>query len=126
MTSQQNLPPGMWKRGRVYYARFRAGGREIRRKLSTQLDVVRQVLNELRARADKADFGLVDNGCAWAELKKEFLGWARQAVRGHRKYEQDLAKFEQFFSISNVEQITPQLVVGFRSCASTKESRRGP
>ena len=73
MPRQKKLPAGMWKRGGVYYARFRKNGRLIRTRLSTSFDVACEALNDMRARADRADFRLIDNDFKSDELKKEFL-----------------------------------------------------
>jgi hypothetical protein len=63
----------MWKRGDAYYARLRAGGRLVRKRLSGDFEAACTVLNELKARADRADFNLVDNDYSWDDLKAEFL-----------------------------------------------------
>lgn len=114
MAKHTKLPDGMWVRGGVYYARFRANGREVRKRLSTNLRAATQMLNDLRARADKADFGLLDNACPWSELKTEFMRWARQSVRDPDNYEEDLAKFEEYTTVKTVSQITFELIYGFR------------
>jgi hypothetical protein len=44
-----------------YDCDFHAGGRRVRKYLSGNLEVARQLLNEFRARADRAEFGLLDN-----------------------------------------------------------------
>lgn len=115
MPRERKLPTGMWKRGRVYFARFRTGGREIRKRLSTDFRAACEMLNDLRARADKADFGLLDNDYPWAELQAEFLQWARQSVRHPQAYESDLEKFEEYCRVNLVREITPQLIVAFRA-----------
>jgi integrase len=116
MPRERKLPPGLWKRGRVYHARFRAGGMEIRKRLSTDFKAACELLNELRARADKADFGLLDNDYAWQSLKTEFLKWARQSLRPRvaEEYERDLKKFADYVNVRTVRQIDTQLIIGFR------------
>jgi len=114
MSRQRKLPPGMWQRGDVYYARFRANGRDVRKRLSSDFRVACELLRELRARADKADFGLVDNDYKWAALKEEFLKWAKQAVRDWKNYRQDLVKFEEYVTINSVREIDRPLIIGFR------------
>ena len=61
MARPRKLPDGMRLRGRVYHADFCAGGRRIRKRLSTNLKAATEILNDLRARADRADFNLLDN-----------------------------------------------------------------
>jgi integrase len=114
MGKQRKLPDGMWQRGKTYFARFRANGREVRKRLSTDFRVACELLRELRARADKADFGLVDNDYKWAALKEEFLKWAKQVVRDWKNYQQDLAKFEEYVAVNSVREIDRPLVIGFR------------
>ena len=114
MARQRILPEGMWQRGKTYFARFRANGREIRKRLSTDFRVACELLRDLRARADKADFGLIDNDYGWAALKAEFLGWAKQAIRDWTNYEQDLVKFEEYVGFKSVREIDQQLIFGFR------------
>lgn len=53
------LPTGMWLRGRTYYARFKKNGRLIRKRLSTDYRVACQMLNDLKARTDRADFEIL-------------------------------------------------------------------
>ncbi|HWE35274.1 MAG TPA: hypothetical protein VG406_01785 [Isosphaeraceae bacterium] len=79
MPRPPKLPEGIRRRGDVYYADFCAGGRRVRKRLSGNLEVARQLLNELRARADRADFGLLDNDYPLDELKEQFLKHCRQA-----------------------------------------------
>lgn len=114
MGRQRKLPDGMWQRGSAYYARFRANGRLVRKRLSTDFTVACELLNTLRARADKADFGQVDNDCPWSELKAEFLRWARQSIRRPRDYESDLARFEAFVTVRSIRQVTQALVLAYR------------
>lgn len=67
MARPRKLPAGMLLRGKTYHAQFRAGGRLVRKRLSADFTTACQLLNELRVRADKADFGQIDNDCSWAE-----------------------------------------------------------
>src|SRR5262245_40564533 len=114
MPRTAQLPPGLIKRGSVYYARFTHNGREIKKRLSSDLGVAKRALNDLRARADAGDFGLVSNDYPWAELKAEFLRWARQATRNAADYERDLKRFESYAKLQSVRQITAAYVDGYR------------
>ena len=55
MARPRKLPAGMWQRGNTYYARFRAGGRLVRERLSSDFKAAVTMLNDLRARADRAE-----------------------------------------------------------------------
>ncbi len=114
MPRKRVLPAGMWSRGQVYYARFRANGRLVRKRLSTDFDAACTLLNELRARADRADFGLSDNDYPYEALKAEFLKWARQSVRRPHEYEADLKRIEAYATVRQIRQIDEQYALGYR------------
>ncbi len=114
MPRKRQMPKGMWNRNGVYYARFRTDGRMICKRLSTDFDAACQLLNEVCARVDRADFGILDNDCPWSELKREFLAWARQSVRRPHEYESDLKRFESFSPIRSAQQIGQKHVIAFR------------
>ena len=77
MARTKKLPPGLWKRGNTYYARFSAGGRRVRKKLSSDYTVACQLLNDLWARTDRADWGFLDTDYPWPDLREMFMRWAR-------------------------------------------------
>jgi hypothetical protein len=81
MSRQRKLPDGMTTReGRKgYYADFTVGGRRVRDFLSTDFKAACQILNDLKARADKGDFALMDNNCALADLREKYVRHCRQA-----------------------------------------------
>ena len=114
MARTKKLPKGLWKRGNIYYARFRHGGRMVQKRLSSDLDVAKVALNDLRARADKGDLGIIDNDCPWTDLKERFLRWAKQAVRNPGDYKRDLERFEAYCRVQSVRQIDQDYVVGYR------------
>jgi integrase len=115
MGRKRKLPEGMWDRDGTYYARFRANGREVRKRLSSDYRAACEMLNDLKARADRADFNLLDNDYAWGALKDEFLKWKRQTSRVGDSYESDLKKVEEYSPIRSVRQITHEYVTGFRA-----------
>jgi integrase len=116
MPRQRKLPSGLSKRGTTYYARCRVGGRMIQKRLSTDFDTACTLLNELKARADRGDFGLLDNDCSWDELKAEFLRWARQSMKGKgaKQYESDLRRFESFLKVQSIRQLSPAVAMSYR------------
>jgi integrase len=81
MGRKRKLPEGMRERNGSYYADFYAGGRRVRKRLSTNLGAAKEILNDMRARADKADFNLLDNDYSLAELKDQFLRHCKQALK---------------------------------------------
>jgi integrase len=116
MARKQKLPDGMYQRGRAYYADFYAGGRRVRKRLSSNLDAARQILNDMRARADKADFGLLDNNFAVADLQEHFLKDCRQALRASSadRYAVCLANILPRLSASRVAQFAVARVLTYR------------
>src|SRR5262245_14210851 len=81
MSRPRKLPDGLRRRNGTYHADFCAGGRRIRKKLSRQLDVAIDLLHELQARADRSDFGLLDNDCQLSELKDQCLRHCGQSLK---------------------------------------------
>ena len=80
MPRKRKLPEGMYQRGRHYYADFYAGGRRVRKKLATDLDAAKSILIELRSRAERADFDLLDNDYPIDKLREQYLRHCRQAL----------------------------------------------
>jgi hypothetical protein len=72
MARTRKLPDGLRLRGRVYYADFCAKGKRVRKRLSSNLDAASEILNDLKARADKADFNLLDNDYPWQISRSNF------------------------------------------------------
>lgn len=81
MPKESELPEGMVKRGATYWADFRSGGRRFRKSLSKNLKTARQLLIEMRARTERADYGLLDNDFAVEDLRKQYLQHARQTLK---------------------------------------------
>jgi integrase len=83
MPRKRKLPDGMVTRpGRKgYYADFMAGGRRVQKKLGTDFDAAKSILHELRARAEKAEFGLLDNDYPLADLRDAYLKRCAQELR---------------------------------------------
>ena len=93
MARRRKMPTGMFQKpGRPgYWCDFRAAGRRIQRKLSNDFDAASRILNQLRARADQAEYGLLDNNCSIQELKVAYLRFVEQALpRSFGRYKQSL------------------------------------
>ena len=83
------------------------------------------MLDELKARVNKGDFGLLDNNYSWDDLKKQFLAWARQSIRSHADYARDIERFEGFDEPSNVKEITPERILNYRLWRLQQEGENG-
>lgn len=116
MGRKRKLPEGIRERGGAYYADFYAQGRRVRKRLSTQLDVATTLLHEMQARADKADFGILDNDYAISELKEKYLRQCRQTLkpRSVERYEVSMDTILARLGFSRVGQISVDAVLHYR------------
>lgn len=134
MAKKAKTPEGLWKRGQTYYSRIQFRGNRIIKRLSTNLEDAKRMLADLRHRYYRDDYGITDNNFPWSDLKKEFLAWAKQALRPavSAEYERDLRDFELFANPQTVRDITHGVAVSFREQqlaaggkARVKRRRRG-
>jgi integrase len=116
MPRKRKLPDGLRERNGAYYADFYAGGRRVRKRLSTQFDVAEQLLHELQARADRADFGLLDNDCPLAEIKAAFLKHCRQTLKPATaaRYERCLGNILAGLGVTRAAQVRSDGVLDYR------------
>ncbi len=118
MPGKRKLPAGMVRReGREgYYADFTIGGRRVRDFLSTDFKAACQVLNDLKARADKADFNLVDNGYPLADLRRQYVAHCTQALAASTVgcYEDWLDAILPALAVVKVSHLTIPAVLAYR------------
>lgn len=116
MPRQRKLPEGIKRRNGEYYCDFYSGGRRVRRRLSGDLDVAAQLLNELKARADRAEFGILDNDFPLADLKAKYLRHCRQALRPSTcyRYEVCLDAILPRIGANRVSQLTIDNAIRYR------------
>jgi integrase len=106
----------MYQRGRHYYADFYAGGRRVRKKLATDLDAAKDILVELRARAQKGDFGLLDNDYPLDKLREQYLRHCKQALgeASEGRYRQALDMILPRLPATRVSQVAVGIVLSYR------------
>jgi integrase len=116
MPRPRKLPEGMRVRNGEYHSDFYAGGRRVRKRLSGDFDVARQLLRELMARAERADFGLLDNDYPLADLQRQFLAHCRQALKPSSalRYRQRLANILGGLPAVRVSQVSIENVLAYR------------
>jgi integrase len=116
MSRPRKLPDGLKVRNGEYHCDFYAGGRRVRKRLSGDLGVATQLLNELRARADRADFGLLDNDYPLAELREQWLRHVKQAGKAstQARYVDGLDNILPRIGATRVCQVTLDNVLLFR------------
>ena len=109
------LPTGMVKRGDTYHACFRVNGRRIRKALSRNMRTAITLLSELRNRAERGDFGIIDNHYPWADLKQMFLRWAKSSISEWNQYRKDLERFERYSSVQSVAEVNAARIDAYRA-----------
>lgn len=116
MAKQAKLPQGMVKRGDVYHADFVAKGVRVCKRLSTDLGTAKEQLNALRVRADRAEYGLMDNNVLLSEIREQWLRHCRQTLRpaSVERYETNLDNIFNGLGVLRVSQITVDGVLTFR------------
>lgn len=124
MGRPRKLPPGMTKRGDVYYAKFRKDNRLIQKRLSPNYKAACEMLNDLRARVDKAGIGIIDNDYPWSDLKAEFLRWARQETTMADDYKRTLGYFEAYRPVTSIRHINHDFVFGFREWRAAQKKTK--
>lgn len=114
----------MWQRGRTYFARFRANGREVRKRLSTDFRVACELLRDLRARADKSDFGLIDNDYSLKDLRSQWLDYCDQVHRPRTvtRYRQNLNNLFGGISCTRVSQLSVDSIIAYRKDRLLKDA----
>ena len=118
MSKRSRLPDGMVERpGRDgYYADFQVGGRRVRRFLSTDFKAACQILNDQKARADKAEYGILDNAYPLEELKRHYLRHCRQCLEAStvRCYEGWLGTIMPALGVVKVSHLSVAGVLAYR------------
>jgi integrase len=116
MGRKRKLPEGMYQRGRHYYADFYAGGRRVRKKLATDLGAAKDILVELRSRANKADFDLLDNDYPLDKLREQYLRQCQQSLgeASELRYRQALDTILPRLPAKQVRQVTVALILTYR------------
>jgi integrase len=116
MARRRRLPEGIRERNGAYYADFYANGRRVRKRLSSQLDVAEELLHEAQARADRADFGLLDNDYPLSDLREQWLRHCHQVRKTAtvERYIDNLNNILPKLSANRVAQITINNVLLYR------------
>lgn len=113
--AKQKLPVGMVKRGRVYWADFVYKGTRYRRALAEDLDTAADILIELRAKARKTPYGMLDNDCQVDRIKDQWIRHLRQTKKPGtvQRYEYSLAAILPAMP-PKVDGITMEVVLAYR------------
>jgi integrase len=116
MARPKKLPDGVYLRGKVYYADFTVNGRRTRRRLSTELKAATDIYTQLKARADKGEYGLLDNDFPVSKLEELYLRHVRQSRRPATvsRYEHALKTILPKLAANKVTQIRSESVYRFR------------
>lgn len=114
---KRSLPSGMWDRNGVYWSRFRQNGRVVRTRLGTNYRVACDLLAELKARAVRGQYGVLDNGATLDEVQRAFLRVCDQTLRPGtcRRYRGRLATVRRGLPARFVREVKPAVVVDYRA-----------
>jgi len=130
MSKKRQLPDGMVQRpGRIgYYADFQVGGKRVRDFLSTDFGAAKEILNELKSRADKGDFGLQDNAVLLDDLRTKWLAACKQRLKAStvERYEECLDNILPALGVKRVSQVTVAGVVDYRTRRLAERTKRLP
>jgi YD repeat-containing protein len=99
-----------------FYADFRVGGRRIQKKLGTDFKAACQILIELKARAQKSEFGLLDNDYPLTALRDAYLKRCVQELRPNTvaAYRISIDKVLSSLGVHKVRQVTVDGILTFR------------
>jgi integrase len=116
MGRPRKLPDGIRLRGGVYHADFTKDGRRIRKRLSSDLGAATEILNDMKARADRADFNLLDNDYSLAELRKQYKRHCDQTLKRTTaaRYGRALDAIVPTLAVNRVSQVSADIVLGYR------------
>jgi integrase len=105
-----------------YYADFRVRGRRIQQKLGTDFEAAKSILAELRARAERAEYGLLDNNYPVVDLKAQYLAHCRQSLEAStvKCYEDWLDTVLPALGVAKVSQVTVPAVIAYRDSRLAK------
>ncbi len=126
MPRERKLPPGMVKRGGVYHAQFQTNGKRIRCKLSKDFEAAKKMLNDLRAKADLAEYGMLDNNRSIDEIRTLWVGYVCQTCREStvKRYVEHLDRILPTLGAMTVAQIRPEAILRYRSDRSLEVGPR--
>ncbi len=116
MPRERKLPPGMWLRGRVYWARFRSEGELIRKPLSPDFRVACEMLTDLRLGAYRRGKGEVSNDLSIESLTQDWFRSIGQTLEPStvKRYRQSIAHVERLLPVRHVAQLDLDVVERFR------------
>lgn len=125
MKKDPKLPSGMIKRGRSYYANFRFEGKLIRRKLSSDLSVAKEMLVDLRHSLYRRSTGDISNDYPLAKL---YLEWQRSnnqriAKSSSVRYAVNFSNILRLLPKSNVADLNHDVTEDFRDQGLTETVR---
>ncbi|MCA9265817.1 MAG: site-specific integrase [Planctomycetales bacterium] len=116
MPRERKLPPGLWKRGHVYYARFRCDGVLVRQRLSSDFRVACEMLSDLRLGKYRHSKGELTNDLTIEALAKDYFRSIEQTLDSStvRRYRQNMANVARLISVRHVAQLNLDVIEAFR------------
>jgi integrase len=126
MARSKKLPDGMVQRpGRDgYYADFQKDGTRHREFLSDDLTAAKEILNDLKSKADKGKVGLHDNTHSLDKLRVKWVAARKQKLKPStlKRYEECLDNIMDGIGVAKVSQVTVEGVVEYRAARLAEEA----
>jgi integrase len=109
-----------------YYADFRVGGNRVQKKLGTDFEAAKSILIELRARAERGEWGLLDNDYPVDDLKASYLKRCKQELKelSGVRYQAALNAILTWLGVRKVSQLDTARVLAYREAKLAKLSPR--
>ena len=133
MARKAKMPSGMTNRNGTYYSNFRSEGKMVRKKLSTNFQVAKVMLEDLRMRKYRESKGDIDNSALIADLAELWFQSITQQRPAStvRRYRQNMAHILRLIPVRRVESLTLEIVEGFRAarlseCPPNKSTKIKP
>lgn len=116
MVKRAKLPSGMIKRGEKYYANFRQDGKLIRKSLSSNFQVAKTMLKDLRMKVYRESNGDIDNDRKIDELAEEWFRSIQQSRKPTTvtRYRQNMANVTRLLPIRFVRLLSLDVMEEFR------------
>lgn len=116
MPQERKMPEGMWKRGNVYYARFRCDGELNRQRLSPDFRTACEMLADLRSAAYRQGQGEISNERALEALRMDWMRSIKQTLKPStlKRYRQNLDNVFRLLPVRLASQLDFDVIEDFR------------
>lgn len=113
--TESDLPPNVYKRGKVYYVRVWADGRSVWRKAGSTLRAAQMVLAKVRQDVEREELGLPKKRqTTVAEWAPKFKAWTKAHKRSWERDERSLKQLLPVFGPLRLREVTKARVDAYQ------------